>query len=691
MEDTEAFYISSPFVVVAHHSYNDLNSTLLRTPTLQLRTFDRSNEGKLSPNPKTAPDYINFVTSSLSQVLQTYFKSSREGLKPIFAHLSADKMVLRKRDQDVVAGPAEERVMAAQVCGLIDTCLEEGHYESAIDILDKSRTSTIYPAPYHIRILLHLSLYPTGISYQPSLNHTASAVPPSPSKKERQRRNLIPTQAASEKAAALLQSLALTNSPKFLTQGLPAYGKRFLDNVWHFDPVPPGFAPPPSSDVRERGPTDDTNVIAREATRIAEARDVWSFLAQGFVRKMDGGEMFDPEADILALRNQKTDATALYSTPQKGKASSFRRQTKAKNAVKEEEEEWGEEDEPMDSFNSQPVGNNAWAALEWLVLVYERDQQEHKDPAANSDYSPLLLQQLPVTSPRKDISTPLKIAIFCFAGGVGPRFTLGLRLLNLIINLTTASPPNHLSPSECVRQMNAALVRHTLYDPDIKLPFDTLQSVLAGIRNPNFRLCLCCLYLATRSIDGDPSKYLGGNPSAESNRTGLNPLKSRRGKRTSAAPSTASNGSGVDASTPSTTTSTSKAYVPFPLPPLDDVLPVLALAPKLDFEDDLEVPLNINDADLEARLLVDYANAKLYVLASIGKLALHVHEDNWRDAIKDGRMRQAVEAGFRAAREAADDPFDETSAEGEEDTGQRLKGIEDAAGVYLDLWKASVA
>ncbi|KAG8955301.1 hypothetical protein FRC00_005420 [Tulasnella sp. 408] len=406
---------------------------------------------------------------------------------------------------------------------------------------------------------------------------------------------------------------------------------------------------------------------------------------------MDGGEIFDPEADIMALRNQKTDAAALYSTPQKGKASGSRRQTKAKNVVKEEEEEWSDEDEPMDSFNSQPVGNNAGAALEWLVLLYERDQQEHKNTAANSEYSPLLLQQLPVTSPRKDISTPLKIAIFCFAGGVGPRFTLGLRLLNLIINLATAPPPDHLSPSECVRQINAALIRHTLYDPDIRLPLDTLQAVFTGIRNPSFRMCLCCLYLATRSIDGEPSKYLGGNPSVESNRTGLNPLKSRRGKRTSAAPSTTSNGSGVDASTPSTASSASKAYVPFPLPSLDDVLSVLALAPKLDFEDDLEVPLNFNDADLEARVLVDHANARLYVLASIGKLQLHMHEDNWRDAIKDGRMRQAVEAGFRAAREAADDPFDGTSAEGEEDMGQRLKAIEDAAGVYLDLWEATVA
>ncbi|KAG8928744.1 hypothetical protein FRC01_005420 [Tulasnella sp. 417] len=601
-------------------------------------------------------------------------------------------MVLRKRDQDMIADRAEERAMAAQVCGLIDTCLEEGHYESAIDILDKSRTSTIYPAPYHIRVLLYLTLYSTGLSSHPSLNPSASTVPSSPSKKERQRRNLIPTQAASEKAAAVLQSLALTNSAKFLTQGLPAYGKRFFDNVWHFDPAPPGFPPPPDSEVRERGPTDDINVIAREAIRIAEERDVWSFLVQGFIRKMDGGETVDPEADILALRTQKPDAVALYSTPQKGKARSSRHQMKARNAIKEEEEEeWGDEDEIVDGFNSQPVGTNAWAALEWLVLLYERDQQEHKNTAANSEYSPLLLQQLPVTSPRKDISTPLKIAIFCMAGDVGPRFTLGLRLLNLIINLATAPPPNHLSPSECVRQINAALVRHNLYDPDVRLPFDTLQSVLTGIRNPNFRLCLCCLYLATRSVDGDPSRYLGGNSSAESNRTGFNPLKSRRGKRTSAAPSTTSESSGVDAPTPSTSSNTSKAYVPFPLPSLDDVLAVLVLAPKLDFQDDLEVPLDFNDTELEARLLVDHANARLYVLASIAKLKLGMHDDNWRDAIKDGRMRRAVEEGFRVSREAADDPFDETSTGGEEDLKQRLKAIEDAAGVYLDLWEASVA
>lgn len=175
----------------------------------------------------------------------------------------------------------------------------------------------------------------------------------------------------------VLQSIALTNCPSSLTQGLPAYGKRYLDNTWHFDPVPLGFPTPPNPVVRDRGPTGDMSDITREATRIAEARDVWSFLVQGFIKKMDGGETFDLEADILALKSQKLDAAALYSTPKKGKGRSSGQQTKAKAVVKEEEQ-WGDEDETMEGSNAQPVGANAWAALEWLVQVYERDQKDQR-------------------------------------------------------------------------------------------------------------------------------------------------------------------------------------------------------------------------------------------------------------------------------------------------------------------------
>ncbi|KAG9017540.1 hypothetical protein FRB90_000886 [Tulasnella sp. 427] len=580
-------------------------------------------------------------------------------------------MVLHKRENSLrEKEQLEDRVMTPQICGLIDTCLEEGHYESAIDILEKSRTSSIYPAPYHIRVLLYLSLYPHGSSSHAPLDPPLTTVPLSPSKKERQRRNLLPSRVASQKATMVLQSLALSNSPKVLLKGLPAHGKRYFDSKWNFDPVPPGF-PPPGAPDPERGPTGDTSAIVQEANRITEPREIWTCLTQSFIRKMDGGEAFDPEVDILALKKHEPDAASMFSTPQKGKGRSSKHQTKAKRHIKEEEE-WGDEEEVANELDSQPVGANAWPALEWLVLVYEQDQNNHRS-SKRGEYSPLLLDQLPLASPRKDISTPLKIVFSCFRDGLGLRFSLGLRILNLIINLSKGSPPNHLYPPECVRQINSAIVRYSVYDPDIRLPFDTLQNVFAGIKSADFRLGLCCLYLATRSNGGDPSKFLGGNNSSEPSRGGA---RSRREKRGSVAATTTSNGTAGEIAV--------KTYVPFPLPPVEDVLSVLALPPKLDFDDDLEVPLHFDDTDIESRLLVDHANAKLYVLTSIEKLKPYTLQNDWQDAIKIGRLRRAVEQGFAGARGAFN------GGQIENEVRQKLKAVEDAAGVFLDLWEASL-
>ncbi|KAJ7072095.1 hypothetical protein C8F01DRAFT_1102547 [Mycena amicta] len=83
-----------------------------------------------------------------------------------------------------------------------------------------------------------------------------------------------------------------------------------------------------------------------------------------------------------------------------------------------------------------PVGETAWPILEWLLSIFERD--EERTTETHLRHSSLLSEQLGTPS-RRDTDAPLAICIYCFRQSDLRRRILGVRLLNLLINLSSAT------------------------------------------------------------------------------------------------------------------------------------------------------------------------------------------------------------------------------------------------------------
>lgn len=265
-------------------------------------------------------------------------------------------------------------------------------------------------------------------------------------------------------------------------------------------------------------------------------------------------------------------------------------------------------------------------------------------------------------------------------------FTTGMRLMNLVsaplrllrcsnlmpfqlVNLTLPQPPQSLSPSQCLYWINASLVKKST-DPYSDLPVDFMDSFLSrlAILNPAFKICLCSLYLASISIGGDPRKFLGGNPGgAASVRTGNTPVKPKPSRR------------GLQPQVQATSKSTpqpSASPSPFPLPPVEDVLEILRLAPKVELldeeeEEEEEDPFSTqpSSSNLEGiphlRLRLDHATAKTHILGAI----LTSRPSIWVASVKDGRLRAAVSKGVQSG-------IPQRSGSGSEVEEDVLKGLQ---------------
>jgi len=84
------------------------------------------------------------------------------------------------------------------------------------------------------------------------------------------------------------------------------------------------------------------------------------------------------------------------------------------------------------SDGQAPVGETAWPVLHWLLLIFERDEQENP---LLPRHSPLLLEQLGSPS-RRDTDAPLAIIMHCMQQSDQRRRMMGSRLMNLLINLS---------------------------------------------------------------------------------------------------------------------------------------------------------------------------------------------------------------------------------------------------------------
>jgi hypothetical protein len=162
----------------------------------------------------------------------------------------------------------------------------------------------------------------------------------SPSKmtRQQQKSTYIPTYAARDAAVRLLASFAITNTPNALLRGLPSY-------------------PGPDDDSTDNiGDDDPDSFIARESLRLKDGRGCWSTLNDGFYKRGSSAMM----------------ATSPKKSDKKRRHDSF------------------EDDELSDAFDSAEsfsvVAENAWPVLDWLIMVFERDEAMTENKALRASF-----------------------------------------------------------------------------------------------------------------------------------------------------------------------------------------------------------------------------------------------------------------------------------------------------------------
>ena len=216
---------------------------------------------------------------------------------------------------------------------------------------------------------------------------------------------LLPSPTSSELAKRTLRVLADVNSPASLLRALPAY------------PDPNNA----DADAAPELPSDVDSFVASEAVRFRNCKNCWNILKFGFIKSLADGSSTMPGSS----RKRRRGNTAADYGP-----------------LDEEE-------------TSLVVGENAWPVLDWLLVLFEKDESiteasqkgskcSHVSPPAGMPltsprevrYSPLLLAQIPPTrsdtGSKWDANDPLEIVFHCFKQQDESRRVMGSRLLNLV-------------------------------------------------------------------------------------------------------------------------------------------------------------------------------------------------------------------------------------------------------------------
>jgi len=250
----------------------------------------------------------------------------------------------------------------------------------------------------HVRQLLYIALYPP--SPRPTgTNHKSSQESPSKISSRHAYSTLLPSPASSEVAKRTLRVLADVNSPASLLRALPAYP----------DPTDPDDAPP---HFDPELPSDVDSFVASEAVRFRNCKNCWNILKFGFIKSLADSSSTVPVGGSPRKRPRGNTTATKY-------------------------DQFDEED------TSLVVGENAWPVLDWLLVLFEKDESITEASRQGTRYSPLLLAQIPPTrsetGSKWDANDPLEVAFHCFKQQDETRRAMGGRLLNLLINLTSTS------------------------------------------------------------------------------------------------------------------------------------------------------------------------------------------------------------------------------------------------------------
>ena len=195
----------------------------------------------------------------------------------------------------------------------------------------------------HVRQLLYIALYPP--THGPaSTNHKNTQESPSKISSRHAYSTLLPSSTSSEVAKRTLRVLADVNSPASLLRALPAYP----------DPTDADGTPPPLVNPDPRLPSDMDSFVASEAMRFRNCKNCWNILKSGFIKSL-------------------ADSSTVSGSPRK------RRRGNTKST------EYGPVDE--EDF-SLVVCENAWPVLDWLLVLFEKDESITKTSQQGSKYRP---------------------------------------------------------------------------------------------------------------------------------------------------------------------------------------------------------------------------------------------------------------------------------------------------------------
>ncbi|KAG5635159.1 hypothetical protein H0H81_012185 [Sphagnurus paluster] len=241
----------------------------------------------------------------------------------------------------------EQRELNYYQRNLIDTCFEEGQFDSALDLLEQMRSPNTRllsaerererrqyqmtdARSYHTRQVIYIALQPDHPEPPDEPAPHPNDVPPSPSKSGlKNSKKGVPSGAAVVAARRLLQSYALTNDPESIALALPSFGI--------------GISSRTGGEAEAEGSLE--SAIGPQAMRIAGAKSAWNILSEGFANQGRG--------------------CATPSSPVKGRKRTHRFQ------VDDEDDD----DDDGSGMVSAPVGPDAWAVLEWLVFLFEQDEK----------------------------------------------------------------------------------------------------------------------------------------------------------------------------------------------------------------------------------------------------------------------------------------------------------------------------
>ncbi|KAF8558031.1 hypothetical protein OG21DRAFT_1456488 [Imleria badia] len=476
----------------------------------------------------------------------------------------------------------EEREMTNHQRSLVNSCFEEGQYESGMAVLDQLRSSSFRPPPEHIRQLLYIALFPppppAGDQIIQQEQCPPSPVKGSPTKykPDLPKASLSPSVVESETAQRILFSFLATNSPGSLFRALPRYP---LDDAGDND-LPPGSG---------EGGRDEDSLIARESQCLKECKNCWAILKEGFVQRKN----------ILPQESRKKRGRAAYNI-----------------------------EDAIDQGNDTPtvVAEHAWPTLQWLLSLFEKDEllksqkSEGKvqlpSKVRNNRYfdaekfSPLLLSQIPPprggTGPRWEAGAPLDIVFHSIQQEDGERREMATRLLTLLINLSLSGFFD--------ATMFAAALTTRLYTSSPKIAQNLMESLPKTIPVLTFKITVCQKFLSSSSsITGETKPR-------------PRPLLRHASRRDSGPISSATD---TDAGRAGPSLSPRPA-----LPTCSEVFQLLHSNHKSQTSASGPPVLTIKFA-----LLVSYAQLQ-------GLLPLEERDSDWKDALSNGGLKHVIDTAF---------------------------------------------